>query len=273
MKTWYSGLLVLALATPSVSRAQLPEICGPLPGPIPIPQLPGVIAPGPFAFVRVDNVCVNLSPLITLDVGKGLFELLVPRLVVDGGLITNLEVTFDPDPYASFSGSSSNLTAGPTAYTFYFGTPIAPGFYGSASSTASVSLTSGDQGSATIAQDGAAPFVTARGSDGATLVPLGVDIGTGTCTAGLASNTCKYPPPSGGPATSSFGAPVFLDNLEVTLSYTQTDANSQAAWSGRADVFRASVSSVPEPGTVALGATGLLAAAGVGAGGRRTGVG
>jgi hypothetical protein len=273
MKTWYSGLLVLALATPSVGRAQVPGICGALPGPVVIPQLPGVVAPGPFAFVRVDNVCVNLSPLISLDAVHGLFELLVPRLVVGTGLITNLEVVFDPDPYVSFSGSSSNLTPGPTAYSFYFGTPIAPGFYESASSTASVSLTSGDQGSATIGQDGAAPFVTVQGSDGATLIPLGVDVGTGTCTAGLASNTCKYPPPNGGPATGAFGAPVFLDNLEVTLAYTQTDVNSQAAWSGRADVFRVTVSSVPEPGTVALVATGLLAVAGIGAGRRRTRVG
>ena len=268
MKTWYSGLLVLALATPSAGRAQVPDICGPLPGPIPIPQLPGVVAPGPFAFVRVDGVCVDLSPLISFVPTSGLFQLFVPRLVVGPGVITNLSVQFDPDPSISFSGSSSNLTPGPTDYTFYFGTPIAPGLYDAASSTASVSVTSGDLGSSTIAQNGSAPFVTARGSDGPTLLPIGVDIGTGTCTAGAASNTCRYPPPSGGPATSSF-APVFLDNLEVTLSYTQTDAGSQAAWSGRVDVFRASVSSVPEPGTVALVATGLLAVAGIGASRRR----
>lgn len=256
MKRRYASLLAAAaLLSPVAGQAQVPTVCGPT-------------APGPFAFVLVGPVCTNLSPLITFDATSGLFRLAVSDLTVGTGVINEVTATFKPDPFITFGTSTSNLTPGPTTYTFIFGTPIVPGFYSQATSTGSVSVTSGAAGSATVAQNGGEEFINAYGSNGPLLTALGVDIGTGTCTAGAASNTCEYPPPDGGPASNSF-APMFFDNLEVVLTYTQTDVASQVGWTGRVDVFEATSSVVPEPATIGLVLTGMVGLLGVGAVRRR----
>lgn len=248
MKRWYAGALVAALVSPAAVQAQVPELCG----------TPSVLE-GPFAFARVNDLCTNLSDLITFNQATGLFNLQVRELAIGTGLINNLNATFKQDPFITFGASTSNLTAGPTAYTFYFGTAITPGFYGRASSTGSVSVTRGE-GDATVAQNDGEEFINGFGTDGSTLIPLGVDIGTGTCTAGAASNTCEYPPPDGGPRFSTF-APVFLDNLEATLTYTQSGTASQVGFTGRVEVYE---TVIPEPATVGLLFTGLVTLAGVG---------
>lgn len=256
-----AALLALALAAPAAGRAQI-VAPPPLPGPF-LPTLCGSVTSSQFAFIRVNDTCANFSSLVRLDAPTGLFRLNLIGAVIGAGRIDNLDVTFKPDPYISFSGSTSNLTAGPTSYTFYFGTMIVPDQYARASSTGSFSVTSGAAGSATVGQQGSNEIINAFGSQGATLIPLGVDIGTGTCTAGAASQTCQYPPPSGGPRTNDF-SPIFLDNLEVEVAYTQTDANSQVAFTGRVDLLSVrDVAIVPEPGTVALVSTGLLGLLGV----------
>jgi hypothetical protein len=253
MKRRYAALLAFALLSPPIARAQLPG--GPL-----VPPICGTASTtAPFAFVRVDETCVNLSQLITLNSTTGLFDLVVRQLVVGNGRINDLNATFKTDPYITFGANTSNITAGPTEYTFYFGTFIEPALYSRATSTAGVSVTRGEGASASVSQNDD-EFVNVFGSAGATLIPLGVDIGTGTCTAGAATNTCRYPPPDGGPRVNNFD-PVFLDNLEVVLTYRQTGTNSQAGWTGRAEVFSHS-SVVPEPGSMALVATGLLGVVG-----------
>lgn len=270
MKRRVTALFALALATPAVGRAQvlppLPLPLPPLPPPITVPLVPtlcGAVTSPQFAFMRVNNVCHDLSSLIRLDAPTGLFRMTLLNTIVGEGRINSLDVTFRRNPFISFNSSTSNLTAGPTSYTFFFGTPIGPDLYTRATSTGSVSVTSGDAGSATVSQQGGEEFISAFGSQGPSLIPLGVDIGTGTCTAERASTTCNYPPPSGGPQVNDF-APTFFDNLEVTLAYTQTGANSEVAWSGRVDLMSASdVAVIPEPGTVALVSTGLLGLLGV----------
>lgn len=237
-----------ALLAPAAGQGQVP---GQVPG------ICGTVAPGPFAYVIAADLCTNLSPLIRFDVSSGLFQLAVSDLTVGPGVVNDLTATFKPDPFISFGTNTSNLTPGPTTYTFIFGTPIVPGFYSRATSTGGVSVTSGAAGSATVAQAGGEEFINVYGSNGPLLTSLGVDIGTGTCTAGAATNTCEYPPPDGGPAENEFG-PMFLNNLEVVLTYTQTDVGSQVGWTGRADVYEAT-SVVPEPATVGLVLTGLVA--------------
>ena len=267
MKRRYAALLGVALLAPVAGRAQLLPGLPPL---VPLPPAPlvptacGPLASGPFALVRVGAVCTNLSNLISFDALTGLYGLrLAAPVVVGTGRLNSLNVTYKQDPYISFGVGTSNLTAGPTAYTFYFGQAITPDTYTRATSTAGVTVTSGDAGSATVAQNGTDPFISIVGTSGTTAYPLGVNIGTGTCTAGLASNNCRYPAPSGGPAQNNF-APLFLDNLEVTLTYTQTDANSQVGWTGRADVLSvASIQAVPEPATVGLVAVGIVGVLGV----------
>lgn len=254
MKRRLAGLLgAVALLVPAAAQAQVPG---------PVPTICGQVAPGPFAYVVVGEVCTNLSPLISFDVSSGLFRLAVSDLTVGPGVINDLTATFKPDPFITFGATTSNLAPGPTTYSFIFGTPIVPGFYSQATSTGSVSVTSGQAGSATVGQNGGEEFINAWGSNGPLLTALGVDIGTGTCTAGAASNTCEYPPPNGGPASNDF-APIFFDNLEVLLTYTQTDVASQVGWTGRVDLLQAP-SVVPEPATIGLVLTGMVGLLGVG---------
>lgn len=247
MKRAYATMVALALLVPAGARAQVPDLCG-----------TASVLEGPFAFARVGDVCTDLSDLIVLDQTTGLFNLQVRQLTIGTGFINDLNATFKQDPYITFGASSSNLTAGPTAYTFYFGTLIDPGFYGRASSTGSVSVTRGS-GDASVTQNGGEEFINGFGTNGATLVPLGVDIGTGSCNAGAASNTCEYPPPNGGPLFNNF-TPVFLDNLELTLTYTQTGLASQVGFTGRVEVYE---TVIPEPATVTLLLTGLATLAGI----------
>lgn len=254
MKRTYACVVAVALLAPAAGGAQVPTSCGPVGG-------------APYAFVVVGETCTNLTPFMSLDVASGLFRVAIADVPVAGGVVDRMTATFKADPFISFGTVTTNLTPGPITYSFLFGTPIVPGLYTNATSTGSVTVTSGQGGSATVAQNGAAEFIRGYGSNGMLLTSLGVDIGTGTCTATRSPTTCDYPPPAGGPAENTF-APTFYDNLEVLLTYTQTDAGSTVAWSGHVELL-ASTSMVPEPATVGLVATGLAALAGVGAARRR----
>ena len=240
---------VTAFAAPATARAQVPGVCG------------AVNRLAPFAFVRVGPVCLNLSDLIAPVAGTGLFNLAVQNLSIDQagvgqiGLVNALNVTFKPEPYIDFGVNTANPLFAQTSYEFYFGTFIDPGLYSRATSTGGVDVTSSAT-DASISQSSASTrYITVFGGNGASLTPLGVNIGTGACSAAgvLATNTCLYPQPSGGPASNQF-APRFLDNFEVDLIYTQDGLLSDADWNGRADVFLASP--VPEPSTVVLVAAG-----------------
>lgn len=254
MKRLYACTLAAALLSPAVARAQVPLACDPAGG-------------APYAFVVVGGTCTNLTPFMSLDVGSGLFRVAIADVPVAGGMVDRMTATFKADPFISFATATTNLTPGPITYTFLFGTPIVPGFYANATSTGSVTVTSGEGGIATVGQNGGDEFISGYGSTGLLLTSLGVDIGTGTCTATRGSTTCDYPPPAGGPAENAF-APTFYDNLEVMLTFTQTDVGSTVAWSGRVELL-AGTSVVPEPATVGLVAPGLLALLGVGAARRR----
>lgn len=242
-------LLAAAFLAPAAGAAQVPALCGP-------------VGAGPYAFVRVNALCVNLSNSIVFNPTTGLSNLNVTNLVFDGlARVNRLDVVFKRDPYVDFGVNTTNFLFDETSYAFYFGTPIDPGLYRRAETTGRVTVSRGAIADGITTQDGTAEYVTVYGSDGATLIPLGVDVGTGSCASGATSNTCSYPPPAGGLASNTF-APIFLDNLEVELVYRQDGLTSTADWSGRAEVFQ--TAAVPEPGTAALtlaGGAALLAGA------------
>jgi hypothetical protein len=214
----------------------------------------GATAIAPFAMMFLNGQSVDLSGCLT-PVGK-LWRLDASFFSAIGeGDVT---ATMNPDPFITFGATTTNLIAGPVTYAFLFGTPIVPGLYTNATSTGGVSVTNGASGTANVTSPGLYPtYISAYGTVGLVPTNLGVDLGTTTCTAGPAApftdtETCNY-----GTTANAFG-PTFYDNLEALLTYNQDDASSVASWSGAV-----TINAVPEPSSIALTVTGVLALAGV----------
>jgi hypothetical protein len=210
----------------------------------------------PTAMVIVDGDVVDLSSDIKpIGDSTGLFSLNT-QLTVDGNSIM-VSAVMGTDPFISFGATSTNLGPGPTTYTFMFGTPIVPGFYQGATSSAGVTVTNTSAASSSVSNNGTAAYVTGFGTVGAASTNLGVDLGSGavTATGNPGSTTQPF-----GPGVSSF-APTFYNNLEAVLTYTQTGTNGVASWSGAVSLVP-----VPEPtsvtmlgiGTLLVGAAGAL---------------
>jgi hypothetical protein len=270
-------LVAAMLLVPAASWAQ---------SPIPIPDIgfpdvpcpaPGGISTrtlsGPFvlalAIAQGETVCRDLSGSIRAldDLGKLYVLGGATGVSVDLGFGTAIvSALFNTDPFITFGATTTNVVAGPVTYAFLYGTPIVPGFYTTATSTAGVSVTNGAGGTAIVSSPGIYPtYVSGYGTLGATATNLGVDLGTAPCIAGpgapaTVTNTCNY-----GTTVNTF-APTFYDNLEALLTYNQTDVSSVASWSGAVTL---NATAVPEPATVTLMVTGLLVIAGVARGTRR----
>lgn len=156
--------------------------------------------------------------------------------------------------YIDFAVSVTQLVAGPTTYSFLFGSPVLPGFYDSASSIGELTVTPGPGGEASVAVSAIYPaFISGYGMVGAASTNLGVDQGTVTCTAvGGLPTTCQFPL-----LTASF-APTFYDGMEALLTFEVTGLGTLAAFTGRVTLEQ---SQAPEPATVLLFGTAVLAAA------------
>lgn len=222
----------------------------------PLPACPATISTltSPFIGLLIDGQCTDLSRAITRSTqGPMLWTASLDQVV--GNTRIQIDATFDGDPFISFGITTTNFLAGPTTYSILFGTPIVPGLYTTATSSGGVSVTAGATNSSTVANSAVHPsFISGYGTNGPAATNLGVDIGTTPCTA-TTTTTCTY-----GPGSATF-APTFYDNLEALVTYTQSGANSVASWSGRVDLL--SQSTVPEPATLVLLATGLLVVGGV----------
>ncbi len=243
------GLTALAIGvSPAWLRAQ--TACGTSP-----PSLTS-----PYLWVFANDVCTDLSSLFTVTGSGDTWDLKGSAEI--GGSTLDFEGDLDADPFITFGVTTTNLVAGPVTYAFLFGTPIVPGFYSIATSTAGVSVTNGLSGTATVATSATYPtFVSGYGTLGLVPTNLGVDLGTTACTASGAqfqvTQTCNY-----GTTTNTF-APTFYDNLEAMLTYTQTDIASVASWSG-AITLNPLTATAPEPSTIVLTASGLVGLWGVG---------
>lgn len=243
----------VALAAPAGGSAQSPLSPVVAAG---CPTRPAVLR-NPFVWAIVNGACYDLSPSLT-SMTAGTWSISTGMLSLGAGALS-LNASFDSDPFITFGATTTNLVAGPVTYAFLFGTPIVSDLYTFASSSGGVSVTSGAGGTASVATPGVYPtYISGYGTLGLAATNLGVDIGTGACTAtgqpGVpATSTCNM-----GSATSIF-APTPYDNLEALLTYTQTDAMSVASWSGGIAITTGTNALSPEPASFALLAPGLLA--------------
>lgn len=214
----------------------------------------------PFAFVSVNGQCTDLSAFITPATGGKGFDLLT-RVTILGSTI-DVRAFLNPDPSATFGITTLNATNAPMTYSFMFGTPIVPGLYTNAVSSGSVTTTA-LTGKTTVGNSNIFPaFISGFGSVGSAFTNLNVNLGTTSCVAsGVAdSQTCNQ-----GTASNTF-APTFYDNLEALLTYTQDNLGSTVTFNGDVTLTAVTtpppVTATPEPATLALFGTGLLAIGG-----------
>ena len=214
-----------------------------------------------FLAVSVNGICTDLSSLVVPGT-KPLTATAVGSLELTGVGIT-FSAVWDGDPFLTFGVTTQNLLPGPIDYSFIFGTPIVPGQYPYAEGELSLSLTPGLQGSSVTNSGVSSAFLSGYGTVGPAETTLGVDRGSGTCTATSSPASCPY-----GIGTNTF-VPTFYDNLEGMLTYTQTGLLSTATFSARVELFDEAPDGgepgpgpgpgtvVPEPSTYALMALGL----------------
>lgn len=234
-----SAVAPAALAAQSTGGAQLPNC-----------PVGASTENGPFVGVLIDGQCTDLSSLIVRTSRTLPLWSLETSFQTATAAIT-LDIDFDGDPFISFGVATTNFGPGPVTYAFLFGTPIVPGTYNTARSTGGVSVTPPPDATASVSTSAVYPtFISGYGTVGGFATNLGVDLGTSTCTATDATETCNY-----GVTTNTF-APTFYNNLEALLTYEQTAAQSVAAWSGRVDLLDVQ-QVVPEPSAIILLATGI----------------
>lgn len=200
-----------------------------------------------FARLVVGGSTLDLTPCLR---GAGKVHTLSATFFLAGVSSGTINATYDEDPFINVALASTNIGAGPTDYTFFFSTPIVGGVYTNAISSLSGSLTAGATEGTLTNQPGPIPFLRGYGTNNGAPTGLGVDIGVATCATTTSVN-CPAAPAAGANAF----APTFYNDLEAELSYRQGGAGSQAAFTGRVEIF---TSTVPEPATLALFATGAV---------------
>ena len=207
--------------------------------------------PVPFATVQVGGLTGILTPCITQK-GKELFLNAHFSSALGSG---DVHAEMNPDPFITFGATTTNAIAGTVSYAFLFGTPVVPASYNTAKSSGGVTVAPGAANNTHVTTSPIYPkYISGYGTLGLAATNLGVDNGTAPCNATTVNNTCNF-----ALVTNTF-PPTPYDNLEALLTYNQDDMQSVASWSGRVDLL---VTAVPEPTTVALTVSGLLALAGV----------
>jgi hypothetical protein len=208
-----------------------------------------------FLGIAVNGQCVNLSNLVVPGSKAGTVQLRSSVFVIGGNRIT-LNAFWNADPFITFDLTTENLVAGSQDYSLLFGTPVIPGAYRFAGATLTGSIAPGQNGGTVTNTTGTTAFLSGYGTLGVAATNLAIDLGTGPCTA------TNLTVPCGVGARSNTFAPTQYDNLEAILNYTQTGVGSTASFSGRIDLLNVPpATTVPEPSTYALMASGLVAVA------------
>ncbi|MEP6729105.1 MAG: PEP-CTERM sorting domain-containing protein [bacterium] len=214
-------------------------------------------ANSPFLWAFVNDVCADLSGYLVSAAAGDVWAFNTPTLTI-GHASVRVHASYNSDPFISFGATTTNLSGGPTTFSFLFGTPIIPGLYTNATSTGGLTVTNGARGNTTVSTSGVHPtYISGYGTAGPFSTNLGVDLGTASCNASGASfavtTVCNQ-----GSAANAF-APTFYDNLEALLTYRQNDVASVASWSGAITL----TTTTPEPAMITLFGTGLLVVGGL----------
>lgn len=257
--------LAATLATPTAAWAQQ-IICGNNTLDLSFIAAPGRLAVTPQLALPTVNVCVNGSLFPILGVVQRGNLAFLPTTIVNlgNGASFNVSASFDGDPFSNFTfGSVLPAGFGPLNFDVYFTTAVVPGAYTTATSSGTLGVTATSASNTApattgIVSQGTYPSYISGYGDATN---LGVDTGMGTCsitTTTSASTSCN--PPG---AANTF-APISPAFLTAYLSYshnTTGSGSSTVGWTGGVTLNEA-VTTTPEPATVALMASGLVAVAG-----------
>lgn len=152
----------------------------------------------------------------------------------------------------TFSGATASI-AGPTPFSFTFGTPIVERTFSFATYTYSLSLTGGQEQASVVP---GTSFIEGGVENDGIATALGFGSTFAPCVAGAGVTVVC----ASGIESLSFG-PQLVDWMVARLSYVQAGTGSQVAFEGRLELFENAPTVVPEPATFVLLAGGLGALA------------
>ncbi len=259
-------LLTAAAVAPAIAGAQLPVPCrtdvasaGEIRTNAVVPI--EALVEAPRVIVCVNGIGYTMSEFVIN--ADGTFSMPFTTRDLGNGSSFSLQSSGDRDPFVNFLfGSTVSSATGSITFDAFFSTGFVGGPYNTVSTTGGVTVSpAGIPGTVGTVSTGSYPAYI---SGYVNAVNAGVDIGTATCTATApGSTTCTQPMAMGtiAPVTGPGTMMARLSYQHSTTGPAGTSTSSTVGWTG---AFNLTATSVPEPATVGLMATGLVMIAGVG---------